>query len=193
MARPLRPEKPYTPLDNHLLGSVLSPKHDPECVDVIADTPLTEVAPENRRVSRRRIASGQVRGLAVNSDESHTLSDSSFGRALDRNHDTSEQRMNATLRLKVAIHDKRDFEAFTARLAAALNTTLKPSNLLRAMLTVMQNAEVLLNDLARREKPLKRPPNDDAFAYAEFENRLVRMMDSAIRQSTPLPVMRAKP
>jgi hypothetical protein len=101
--------------------------------------------------------------------------------------------MNATLRLKVAIRDKREFEAFTARLGVALDTTLKPSNLLRAMLAVMQNAELLINRLALREAPLKRPPNDDAFAYADFEQRLVRMIDSAIRQSTPLQVMRAKP
>jgi hypothetical protein len=94
--------------------------------------------------------------------------------------------MDAMLRLKVAMRDKREFEAFTARLGVTLNTTLRPSNLIRAMLSVMQNAETELAELARREPPLRRPPNDDLVGYADFEGRVVRLLDAAVRRSTPV-------
>jgi len=99
---------------------------------------------------------------------------------------TSVERMDAMLRLKVAMRDKREFEAFTARLGVTLNTTLRPSNLIRAMLSVMQNAETELAELARREPPLRRPPNDDLVGYADFESRVVRLLDAAVRRSAPV-------
>lgn len=98
----------------------------------------------------------------------------------------SVERMDAMLRLKVAMRDKREFEAFTARLGVTLNTTLRPSNLIRAMLSVMQNAETELAELARREPPLRRPPNDDLVGYADFESRVVRLLDAAVRRSAPV-------
>jgi hypothetical protein len=64
-------------------------------------------------------------------------------------------------------------------------TAAKPSNVLRAMLSVLQNAEHELSEHAWKAAPIKRPPNDDAFAYADFEYRLVRIIDAAIRQSPP--------
>lgn len=120
--------------------------------------------------------------------ESSTLRISRAGKlsAKAENAPAHAERMNATLRLKVSSREKREFEAFVARLGGSLDATLKPSNILRVMLTIAQHAEASLTDAARRLTPLRRPPNDDAIAYAEFEERLVRLLDSAIRNSTPL-------
>lgn len=188
MARRLSAEEPYTPLDTALLVSVLRPKSEPSpaasSIKEDATTPQTR-----RRQTRPRM--GPEKSM-FGSRDPQTSPSSPLEHQRQQPTATFE-RMNATLRLKVPVSDKREFEAFTARLETALDTTLKPSNLLRAMLTVLQNAEPLMCEAARREAPLKRPPNDDAYAYAEFEHRLVRLMDAAIRQSSPLPFSFTQP
>lgn len=195
MARRLLAEKPYTPLDDSLLTSVLSPA---------AQTPAAEhqrpggnaLSIKTGRRPRRQptvemsledgVHPASIHAEHPVADEAPDQHRYAPRRVLSPERHAASERMEATLRLKVAIRDKREFEAFTARLAIALNTTLKPSNLLRAMLTVMQNSEPSLNELARREPPLKRPANDDVIAYADFEHRIVRVLDAAVRRSPAL-------
>jgi hypothetical protein len=138
------------------------------------------------RLARRTIARARPQAETVTSGE---MNQEDYVLSSERpvtQADALVERMDATLRLRCPVRDKREFEAFVARLGTTFNTTLKPSNLLRAMLTVLQNAEPALSDAARREPAMKRPPNDDLVAYADFEHRLVRLVDVAIRRSTPL-------
>ena len=204
MAKRLSAERPYTPLDDTLLASVLSPARSaPPAPHVTLASVETRTTEPHVDTKRELVTDSPEAGVAspkrLQSETATPAYERRVRRAWPRQGadpartvaahvavaDESE-RMSATLRLKVARRDKREFEAFTARLGAALDTTLKPSNLLRAMLSVMQNAEPALSDLARRQAPLRRPPNDDAIAYADFEQRLVCAIDAAVRLSPPL-------
>jgi hypothetical protein len=138
------------------------------------------------RLARRTIARARQQPEAVTPGDSNQDDYVLSSERPITHPDALVERMDATLRLRCPVRDKREFEAFVARLGTTFNTTLKPSNLLRAMLTVLQNAEPALSDAARREPAMKRPPNDDLVAYADFEHRLVRLVDVAIRRSTPL-------
>lgn len=187
MAKRLSDEKPYTPFEGSLVASVLAPP-PPE-----PEPPAVELAePVRRRVERlaekptgsqrpRRLRSASIERTSVTAPATDAVARPERVRPAP-----GEERMTATLRLQTAVRDKREFEAFVARLAAALDTTIKPSNVLRVLLAVAQHAEPVIAELARNHVPLKRPPNDDSVAYAEFEQRLVQLVDSAIRRSPPM-------
>lgn len=165
MGRRLSAERPYTPLDESLISRVLQP----EAAEAAATPASVRAVP----------SSGHPHAPAVVAPPGEP--------AVTPPRRAPLPRMECTLRLRVSRRDKREFEAFTARVGAALDATLKPSNVLRAMLCVLQNAEPALADLARQAShTLRRPPNDDAVAYAEFEDRLVRLIDSAVRHSPPV-------
>ncbi len=205
MAKRLSAERPYTPLDDTLLASVLSPAKSPSPALPVGETSVegSYAEPHVEMAGEPFTAADVGTSLQKGPQSEAVLPTPAYARRVREawhrqrpepaqtattqftGADESE-RMSATLRLKVARRDKREFEAFTARLGAALETTLKPSNLLRAMLSVLQNAEPALSDLARRQAPLRRPPNDDAIAYADFEHRLVCAIDAAVRLSAPL-------
>jgi len=177
MARRLEQEPPYTPLDDSLVISVLRPSSP----DVTQPLPLLE---------KTSSSPWRLPGPAIAAETQLQMRPPlpPVGRATAQPETAPAQaeRMTATLRLKVSSREKREFEAFVARLGGSLDATLKPSNILRVMLAIAQHAETSLSGIARRQAPLRRPPNDDAIAYAEFEHQLVRLLDSAIRNSTPL-------
>jgi len=169
MAKRLRQELPYSPLDSQLLSSVLQP--------AVPTTDSSEVAPlpkpkKNRLVRARRVQHHEnldVR-LPVDPPPAESLG----------------ERLNAVLRLRVTKREKREFEALVARLGGLLDVTLKPSNVLRSMLGVLEQIEPQIPDQAAAFGPFHRPPNDDTVSYADFEHRLVRLFDACIRAGTPV-------
>ncbi len=170
MGRRLSAERPYTPLDESLITQVLQPPA-PSVSSAI-------VKPPGAQLNAPDVSSNPQAFEASHAD--------SIARA-PRREPPALPRMDCTLRLRVSRQDKREFEAFTARFAAGVDATLKPSNVLRAMLSVLQNAEPVLADLTRHSThSLRRPPNDDAVAYAAFEHCVVRLIDSAVRRSPPV-------
>lgn len=176
MAKRLEREVPYTPLDDSLVNSVLKPPQEQSPQDApIPQTSRRASSPRTRPRTGTQVIGQPVLDAPSNQDA-----------AKQSANPAETERMNATLRVKASSREKREFESFVARLGAALDTTLKPSNLLRALLTVAQHAEAEFTEKARRLAPLRRPPNDDAIAYAEFEHRLVRLIDAAIRAATPM-------
>lgn len=170
MGRRLSAERPYTPLDESLITQVLQP-----LAPIVSSATVKPPA-----------AQPDTPEASANPRAFHDSRADSISRAPPAN-PPALPRMDCTLRLRVSRQDKREFEAFTARFAAAVDATLKPSNVLRAMLSVLQNAEPVLADLTRHSThSLRRPPNDDAVAYAAFEHCVVRLIDSAVRRSPPV-------
>lgn len=187
MAKRLSDEKPYTPFEGSLVASVLTPPPpEPEPVVAKVAEPTHEgverISDKTTTPQRtRRLRPASVVRAPIRAAKIEEVTPTEQTRPA-----SGEERMTATLRLQTAVRDKREFEAFVARLAAALDTTIKPSNVLRVLLAVAQHAEPVIAELARNHVPLKRPPNDDSVAYAEFEQRLVQLVDGAIRRSPPM-------
>ena len=120
MAKRLSDEKPYTPFEGSLVASVLAPPPpEPEPLVVQKAEPvrkrierLTEKSTPPRRSRRPSLPSSeqtQVRATPVDD----------AARSERVRPAPGEERMTATLRLQTAVRDKREFEAFVARLAAA--------------------------------------------------------------------------
>lgn len=91
-----------------------------------------------------------------------------------------------TLRTRIHPDDKRRFESMCVRLSESLGVTVRPSNLLRALLVLAHRVEPSLHDRARHTHGLVRPRNDDRKATAEFERRLSEVLAAAIDEGSRL-------
>jgi len=87
-----------------------------------------------------------------------------------------------TLRTRIHPDDKRRFESLCVR----LGVTVRPSNLLRALLVLAHRVEPSLHDHARHTHGLVRPRNDDRKGTAEFERRLSEVLAAAIDEVSRL-------
>ena len=76
-----------------------------------------------------------------------------------------------------------ELDRLVADMAAQLRTPLKPSHVLRAVVTLLQHAGDELVKQSRRVGPLKRPANNDAVGLAAFEHYLAQVIDSALRNA----------
>lgn len=180
MAKRLSIERPYTPLDASLVSDVLSQVPQPEPA-------VAERSPKPIRSSRTRSASSDQSLLRTQVErEAKAPRDESRARVVAAAPSSLQERMNSVARVKMSRREKRELEAFVARLAATLDATILPSNVLRALSAIVQNAESAIAEQARRHLPISRPSNNDVVAYAEFEQRLVQILDAAIRRATPV-------
>ena len=73
-----------------------------------------------------------------------------------------------------------------SRLADQLQTSVEWSHVGRALVVLLRHAESEIVKHARRNGPLTRPPNDQAIAMAEFEQRIAQILLRALREATPL-------
>jgi hypothetical protein len=89
-----------------------------------------------------------------------------------------------TLRTRIHPDDKRRFESLCVRLSESLGVTVRPSNLLRALLVLAHRAEPSLHDHARVTHGLVRPRNDDRKGIAEFERRLSEVIAAATDEAS---------
>lgn len=85
-----------------------------------------------------------------------------------------------TLRTRIHPDDKRRFESLCVRLSESLGVTVRPSNLLRALLVLAHRVEPSLHDHARHTHGLVRPRNDDRKGTSEFERRLSEVVAAAV-------------
>jgi hypothetical protein len=71
-------------------------------------------------------------------------------------------------------------------LALRVSTQVKLSHVLRALVTLVLNAEAEIDKRAGEVGPLTRPPNGDGKALERFEQEIASVLAAAIRDSGPL-------
>ena len=71
-------------------------------------------------------------------------------------------------------------------LASRLNTQVKLSHVLRALVALLRNSEAEIDRRAGETVGLVRPPNGDANALQRFEKEIAKILGSAIRDAGPL-------
>lgn len=87
------------------------------------------------------------------------------------------QTNETTLRTRIHPDDKRRFESLCVRLSESLHVTVRPSNLLRALLVFAFRCEASLHAEARSIHGLVRPANDNHRAMAEFESSIAGLIE----------------
>ncbi|MBI3782854.1 MAG: hypothetical protein HY270_05570 [Deltaproteobacteria bacterium] len=89
------------------------------------------------------------------------------------------------MRFKVIASDRGDISRMVGRYGAALGTTLTFSHIMRAWVNILKHSEKeLLRGLDRAS--LKRPPNEDPVALADYEHKLAHVFLEALRNAPPL-------
>jgi hypothetical protein len=73
-----------------------------------------------------------------------------------------------------------------SRLSDQVQTSVEWSHVGRALVVLLRHAESEIIKQARRNGPLTRPPNDQAIALAEFEQRIAQIVLRAFRDVSPL-------
>jgi hypothetical protein len=71
-------------------------------------------------------------------------------------------------------------------IATRLNAQVKVSHVMRALVTLLLNAEGEVDRRAGEAGPLVRPPNGDGQALQRFERDIAKVLASAIRDAGPL-------
>lgn len=89
-----------------------------------------------------------------------------------------------TLRTRLGSADKRAVELLCIRISDALATTVRPSNLLRALLALAVRHESQCRDEARHTRGLIRPANEDHAAMRDFDNQVSELL---LRALAPRP------
>ena len=98
-------------------------------------------------------------------------------------------RLTRQKRLMLTVEDERAAERLASSLADALGTSVKLSHVLRACLVLLRHGEEHIQQRAERTS-LRRPPNEQHEAVADFEERLARVILSGIRDAGWLPSLK---
>lgn len=77
-------------------------------------------------------------------------------------------------------------DRLVSSLAGRLNTQVKLSHVLRALVTLVLNAESEVDKRAGETHGLSRPANGDPKALQRFEREIAKVLASAIRDAGPL-------
>jgi hypothetical protein len=160
-------EKPYRPVDDALVQSVLrpvlngggdSPEIGPE-IDLalppaplgLASPPLTSTVSELPVVPR-----------------------------------PEQEKLAREKRVLLSRSEEREVERLVADLTDTLCTPLKLSHVLRATVLLLRHAREEILTESQRVGPLKRPHNGEAVALVAFEHDLAQIIDRSLRNSPPL-------
>ena len=172
MAKRVPPdEKPYRPVDEALVHSVLNPEMPEESEEAATETATAQVVsfPTRHPEPRREVPKGREPARARKED-----------------HAPEPEKLTREKRFLLTPTEDRELERLVADMALELGTPLKPSHVIRAMVTVLRHADEELIKQSRRVGPLKRPPNGDATALAAFEHYLAQLIEGGIRNCKPL-------
>ena len=99
---------------------------------------------------------------------------------------TTPERLDKPLKFRLPRSERVDVMRIVNRLADQLQTSVEWSHIGRALVVLLRHAESEIIKQARRNGPLTRPPNDQAIALAEFEQRIAQIMLRAFRDVSPL-------
>lgn len=162
-------EKPYRPVDDALVRSVLNPPVPiaPEGAGSTEAQPKAETSPA---------PTAKILSLPTKRSEPEE----------ERKPKPQSERFTREKRFLLTPSEDRELDRLVADVAEHLGTAIKPSHMIRAMVTLLCHASDELIKQSRRVGPLKRPPNGDTTALAAFEHYLSQLLDTSIRNSKPL-------
>lgn len=164
-------EKPYRPLlDTELVSAALAhaitpPQPAPQTK--VVDLPRAEVLPPRRPEPLRQAV------IAV--EESPTPAQQPLVEKFDQ-----EKRILFTRAESQAL------DRLVASLASRLNSQVKVSHVMRALASLLLNAEAEAYRRAGEAGQLVRPPNGDAQALQRFEKEIAKIVGLAITDAGPL-------
>lgn len=169
-------EKPYRPLlDTELMNAALTQvvsNAQPHTTPTkVVDLPRTDVP---RRQEPVRAAFHEPVQKAVD-PEPKALAHSPFVEKFDQ-----EKRILFTRSETQAI------DRLVTSLAMRLNSQVKVSHLMRALVALLLNAEADVHKRAGEAGPVIRPPNGDAQALQRFEKQIAGIIGSALTDAGPL-------
>lgn len=168
-------EKPYRPVDEALVRSVLrGPNIEGNTNE--AEPQVEDLSTEN--------SSSSVRVLSDNS--SHISQQSQDLSLISSIATTASEKLTREKRVLLTKTEEREIERFVDRIGEQLETSLKLSHLLRACLKVLKHAENEIIMQAQKSSKVERPPNGDLVALAEFEFQIAQILSSALRKSSQL-------
>lgn len=173
MAKRVPPdEKPYRPVDDALVRSVLNPQPMLSHEDQESDS---EETPLSTRPTAETIPP-KVLTLPRRKSEPEE----------ERERKPEPERFTREKRFLLTPSEDKQLDRLVADVAEHLGTAIKPSHMIRAMTTLLCHASDELIKQSRRVGPIKRPPNGDTTALAAFEHYLSQLIETAIRNSKPL-------
>jgi len=76
--------------------------------------------------------------------------------------------------------EKRRVESLCVAISESLRATVRPSNLLRALLILVRETEPAVHAEARRVHGLERPSNNDRHGIEDFERALASVLRDGI-------------
>ena len=160
-------EKPYRPVDDALVQSVLHPVLNgggdrPEVVEAV-DLSLPPPSLELTAL------------LPTNPVDDTTVAPR-----------PELEKLSREKRVLLSRTEEREVERLIADMAEPLCTPLKLSHVLRATVLLLRHAREQILTESQRVGPLKRPHNGEATALVAFEYDLAQILDRSLRNSTPL-------
>jgi hypothetical protein len=99
---------------------------------------------------------------------------------------TTPERLDKPLKFRLPRSERTDVMRIVTRLSDQLQTSVEWSHVGRALVVLLRHAESEIIKHARRNGPLTRPPNDQAIALADFEQRIAQILLRAFRDVSPL-------
>jgi hypothetical protein len=173
MAKRVSPdEKPYRPLEDALVRSVLNPEPAPESEEQGEGTEPPQVFNSEQPSPKLFTIQGR-KGQHEPPKKVEKAPESS-------------EKLTREKRVLLTASEEREIERIVDEMAEGLGTSLKLSHVLRASVTLICHAREELIKQSRKAGPLKRPPNGDTAAVAVFEHYLAQLIETAFRNTRPL-------
>lgn len=164
-------EKPFRPLDASVLQSVM--RHTPSS----SPPPQVSVAPPVQRPAEPKIVELSVQAPRP------TQSFEPPAQKVVRIPDPFAHRLDQEKRILFTREETHAMERLIHNLAVRLNAQVKASHVIRALTTLLLNAETQIDIRAGERGPLTRPPNGDLAALQRFERELATILAHALRDA----------
>jgi len=156
-------ERPYRPVEEALVRSVMHSSGTEEAVEII----------ETQGVSQE-IEETQVRRNTISASEQIFAQSQPL------------EKLSREKRVLLSPSEEREIERLVSRVAEAVRTPVKLSHLLRAYMTLLLHAENEIVKRAQQASPMRRRPNGDPVALASFEQSVAQILSAALREAAPL-------
>jgi hypothetical protein len=166
-------ERPYRPVQEALVRSVLDPQETTDMAEPPSDNGTT-MGYGSRSVTDTEQVSQQEILVGIQ------------GNSYPVNHTSLAEKLSREKRVLMTLAEEREIERLVARVAEELATPVKLSHMLRAYMTLLLHAEGEITKRARLTGTLHRPPNGDPVALARFEHQLAKILSVAFRDAPPL-------
>ena len=175
-------EKPYRPVDEALVQSVLNPllardglanggepRPEPETIGGGRDHDGSIAAPES--------PSALTRPTAIEPSPEPVAVAPLV---------PAGEKLSREKRVLLSRSEEREVERLIADMADKLCTPLKLSHVLRATVLLLRQAREEILSESQRVGPFKRPHNGEAEALVAFEHDLAQIIDRSLRNTAPL-------